>query len=165
MFYFASALIHNECLHYGKSIADLQHFFLLWGFTVHYGLSCFHNIIHCIFVSHDVHGEALRKPVEWVWMEQNRWCVYCTLFNWRPVFTHTLAHRLLQTNLLCLELSCGLVRLQSDLAHRQQLPLRISQPGEFSVCSLFKLVKKKRSQVALMNKTEYVNTKNYEKCK
>lgn len=38
--------------------------------AVHDGLACFHNVIHSILVSHDVHGEALVNQrriigVEW----------------------------------------------------------------------------------------------------
>lgn len=39
----------------------LQDFFLLRVFAVHNGLSCFHNIIHSIFMPHDVHGEDLEN--------------------------------------------------------------------------------------------------------
>ncbi len=39
----------------------LQDFLLFWVFAVHDSLPCFHNIIHSIFVPHDVHGEVLEN--------------------------------------------------------------------------------------------------------
>ena len=80
------------------------------------------------------------KPVEWVWLDVTKQtAVFAVLCLNGGLCLSLYTHKLWRANLLCLELSCVLVLLQPNLAHWQQLPLCFSQPGEFSICSMFKL--------------------------